>query len=1256
MRRASLLALLLALPALGCATLPSYRDLTPEPPPSLATAAPSAPAGALVARFYGDGAVPRADLAAALAAAPGDPGLHEIAGYDALLRADDHEAFGHFLAAAADRGAVAPELYLWEMRQATHTMTERLRAQALLRQLAEQHPKPLLRQLAAYELARELRLVGERDEATPLLASLGFLDAWQVAGAFDNDQGKGFATAYPPEEDADRTHTYPGMRVPVRFRPLAVRPTDGALPLGDAVSPADAAVAYAETFVHADGRLKVDLRLTTSSGVRVWLNGKQVASDERILHEALDNVIVRLSLVPGDNRILVKSAHERGPWHLAARLTHPTTGAVLRLRASRAGQAVSGGDGQQVSPFGPIDRLADARRKRFLLARASAWVGHPRRAPYYLDPLRHEVPGNPLVAYFSAVSLREGGEVGKALDVLNEGVTRHPTATAFLVERGQFYARRKLWSKAQRDLEAALAASPGSHDAATGMAAVEAGRGWTMERCQRLDGLVQRFPDDVRALDELGGCREDQQLYEEAERLRRRAHALAPGWLHVLERLHELSLRRLDHDAAAGWLQELEASHPMTLAYLLDEAELHRRAGRREASRAALQRARELSPDAPRPYERLGWLAYETGDRAGAERFLRQALERDPDNSSLAQRLAALSPDRVSAADKLVASADDLERAVRSADKVEVHPGSHSVVLLDDEVTTVNPDGSSKRVVTTVTQAVTTEGRDAILQAHLPRGKVTVLDAYSLRKDGERQEASSIADGLVRFRGLEVGSITVLQYVHYAPPPRFLPNEYVEQWRFQGVSAQIESSRWWLVLPRERALNVELRGPVEQKAEVVGEQKIWSFSTRKAPPLMPEPGMAPAGDALWSATVSTVKDWDAYVRWENALLGEAFGPSAEIDALARRLTEGARTPREKIDRLWAYAAQEIRYQQEYEDTIAGVKPHSAAVVRERGYGDCKDKAVLLIRLARVVGVEMRFALLRTRPYGQVQRQIPNQQFNHAIVHVPKQAGIDEAFFLDATTNGLDVGNARTDDEGASSLVIDPLTGRWEFLPIPYQPAELEHVKHRFEIKLADPGKAPARDHFEVRGNPAAGMRVSLRNKEGAKKFFHGLTDRLFPGAAVTGSKSEHAQDITRRATADLELDLAGALQPEDQLYRLDVPLLFPLGGTITLAERRQPLVLARGTQSIEIDAELGEGQEASHLPADFKVEHACFTVERTTEAKGRHVVVRQSYRNTCPEIAPADYAAYRAAVQKAAAHAKDKIVFGPRGKAKKSGR
>jgi tetratricopeptide (TPR) repeat protein len=1254
MRRTALLALLLALPALGCASFQSYRDLTPEPAPALTASAASAEADALLARFYGaDGAVDPKALAAARAAAPGHSGLAEIAGYGAILRADPHDAFEHFLAAAADRSALSPELYLWEMRGLAHTTTEHLRAQALLRTLSAQHPRPPVRQLAAYDLARELRLVGEREEAEQIVGTLGFVPSWQVVGAFDNDQGKGYSTEYPPEQNADLGATYPGLRLPVRFRPMEASKLDGALPLGEVIWPVEAAVAYAQTFVFADAARQVDLRLTTTNGVRVWVNGKLLASDEKIFREELDNVIVRLSLAPGWNRVLVKSAHLTGAWRLAARFTDAASGEIARLRTAATATVPAGAtaQGTMVSPMGPVERLADANRKRFLLGRMWAREGHTQRSSHFFDPLLRDVPKNPLAMYFSALSFWDNAEVGKALDLLNDGVTRHRAAPAFQLKRGRFYGQRKLWDKAQKDLEAVLAQTPAARDAAFELATVFAGRGWPIDRCQQLEAILAKWPDDSPALGDLGQCKVELRYLEDAERLLRRAHALTPGREDPIQRLVSLAEERLDYDGAAAWLRELQAAQPSSMDYLLQEAELHRRAGRPEDAARVLERARALSPDAPAPYDKLAQLAYEARRRPDAERWWRLALERDPDNASLAQHVASLSPSAPSLSDRLVPSGDDIDRAVRSAEKVKPHSGSQLAVLMDDEVTTVNPDGSSKRVVTHVAQAFNTDGRDALISARLPQsGKLTVLEAYSVSKSGERQEASSISAGNVRFRSLDVGSITVLQYVHYAPAAKFLPNEYVETWNFQVMNAQVESSRWRLVLPRERALNVELRGPVESTSEVQGEQKVWTFSAHAVPPLVPEPGMTAPTDHLSMATVSTVKSWDAYVHWETALLSDAFSASAEIDALAKKLTADAKTTREKIDRLWGYVAQEIRYQQEYETTIAGVKPHSAGVVRERGYGDCKDKAVLLIRLAKAVGVHVQFALLRTTPYGKVLKQIPNQQFNHAIAYVPKQAGIEDGFFVDTTTNGLDIGNARTDDEGATSLVVDVDSGKWEFLTIPYQSAELEYMRHRVKVDLSDPSKAIAHDHYEAKGWTAQSLRVAMRNKENAKKFYQSLSDKLFAGTTLVSGKSEHDQDLTRPAALDLEIDLNAAVQPEDDRYRLDLPLFFPIGHSVTLTERKLPLALWRGVQSFELDADLGDKNELFHAPPDFEVKHACFSIERKSEVKGHHLTVKSTYRNTCAEIAPADYPAFRAAVQKAVARSQDNLVFGAKGK------
>jgi hypothetical protein len=323
------------------------------------------------------------------------------------------------------------------------------------------------------------------------------------------------------------------------------------------------------------------------------------------------------------------------------------------------------------------------------------------------------------------------------------------------------------------------------------------------------------------------------------------------------------------------------------------------------------------------------------------------------------------------------------------------------------------------------------------------------------------------------------------------------------------------------------------------------------------------------------------------------------------------------------------------------------------MVVERGYGDCKDKAVLMIRLAKALGIELRFALLRTTQVGKVLRQIPNQQFNHAIVYVPKQAGIDDAFFIDTTTNGLDIGNMRTDDEGALSLVIDPDSGRYEFIPIPYQSVDKEVVEHAVKVELADPSKAVAHDHLTARGSAAVPVRLQLRNTEAAKKYYQGLSDQLFSGTTLISGKAEHAQDLMQPVSVRLEVDVANAVKEEDDGFRFDVPLPFPLAHAAALATREHPLRLWRGTQKVDLDVDLGEGRTASHVPPSFHVDHPCFSVARTTEAKGSHVTVRATYKNTCAEIAPADYPAFRAAVQKAVARTQDRIVFGGKLAAKK---
>ncbi len=1264
MRRPSLLARLsaaslVAALSLGCADK-TYLDFAPDLLPRVNGAEPSPASGSLLQRFYGDegpGAL-ASSIEAAIQASPADPDLHEIAAYGAILRGDEAAAIRHFLSAAASTKAVAPELYVWEAARLARTVVDHLDAQSLYADLAARHPRPDVRALAAYSLASELYLVGRNEDAAATLATLGFADDWLVIGAFDNDQGKGFATAYEPERAFEPDREQQGMLLPVKWRKAETSPVDKAIPFGEVIAPSDQAVAYAHTYIYAAAAREVELRLTTSTDVKLWVDNKLVVADEKIFHAAFDNVVVRVPLRAGYNRLLIKAANKHGPFRVALRVTEPGGARAdgLRVVAKPPSPPTAGArdlTAAVVSPTQTIDKITDKNRRRFLLGRTWTRLGHTHRAAWLYEPALAAAPNNALLETMTALALLENGEAGRAIDLLGKGAARGPVESpAALIARAHFYASRDLLAKAQKDVSAAIERAPRSRSAIMEQASIYQKRGLLIDRCKLLADEVERTPGDALMTSELGDCRSARGYQREAERTLQRARALLPGHVRTLERLFELLDRRSASSDALDLARQLGERDPTSLGALLREAELLRRMGKRDDARATLERARLLSPDSPKPLVALGHLAYEDGKRYEAATSYRLAFERDPDDTYLAERVAALGGAAATPEDKLAPSAADIDAIVRQASKTRIHPGSHTVTLLDDEVTSIRADGSSKRIVTEIHQAVTTDGRDKLTLHKLPSGKVRVTEAYSIKR-GERQDASSVGGGQIRFRSLDIGSIVVIQYIHYAGAGRFLPNEYTGTRYFQDVRGQVEKGRWKILLDAGKKLVFSTSRGVNHAEEAFGNGRtLHTFSADASPPLVPEPHMPPAADVLLRASVSTLADYSGYVRWEISLLSDAFGGGDEIEKLAQKLAGSEKTARAKIDKLFAHVSQQIRYQQEYEDSIAGVKPHSARVVMERGYGDCKDKAVFLIRLARAVGVEIRYALLRTTPFGAVDKAVPSQQFNHAIVYVPKQEGIDEGFFLDPTVNGLDLGNLRLDDQGAESLVLDTRTGKWEFLPIPYQSPDLEFVKHKLVVTLDKPGDARGALHVEARGGSGASLRVAQRSPEGAKKTYERIIEQLLAGATLRDQKSLGPEDIHKPAGADLDLDLRGAVSGGDTT-RLNVPLPLAIAGHGTLAGRRYPLLLPRGVEELSLELSLPEGQSALHVPGELSVEHTCFAVKRTVKSEGRKVSIRTTARSSCARIEPAEYPAFRAALHKVLVERSDYVTFGAEQKPKR---
>ena len=1261
--RLGLAPILTSLLITGCAA--TAANLRPLPRVAPVTASSGPEVDWLLARLYGKRfqvSNLKSGVSDVLAKYPDSSKAHEVAGYLAILEGDSDAAFQHFLRAAADLRADATELYLWELDRGPTASEERAIA-SLLDDLRLLHPRAPIRDLATHRLARYRRHAGQLQESERLIRSLGFLRDYQVAGVFDNDSGKGFLTRYPPEEEAegklDLQKEMRGALLPIHWRHVQELDPDGMTPLGDLLSPGG--VAYLLTYVESDGERDAELRLSAEDPVRVFCNDRVVLSEERVGAADFDNLVAPIHLHKGWNKLLIKSAHRDGGWSIGARMTGPGGVSISGLRSSatpaqyasdRASDSTAEPSSADPSASatrseGRFEQIQPAARRSFVAGRLLTRSGLNQASIELMRRFLAAAPENLLARYYAALGFWSVEELGRALDLLNHGV-EDSNLPGFLWRRARYYRQRQLWEKAQLDDSAAIVGAPGSRDAAIGLSQTFEGRGWPVEERRQLEKLLVRWPDETNGLIRLGDCLVKLGFLEQAEATFARARSLLPGQTTVLPRLAlAAATHRGDLRGARRHLEAMRRLRPTAPWPLVEEGDLQRKAGDASAARRLYRLAIERSPDWSRPYERLAQLELESGHAEEAVRLYRLAHDRNPEDARLSEHLEFLSPNGLGYIGKFVPTEAEIEGAIAGGASVQVDKGARAALLLDHEVTEVASDGSSKRVVTLVIRALDDHGRDELMAQHLPSpGRVQLLRAFAHSKSGQRQEASSIRDNVIRFRLLEVGSTVVTQYVHYRPGMHYLPNHFIASWSFQGPNRQNESSTWVLVMPRDRALRVASQGEFESSTIDEEGYRVRTFHAAHVPPLATEPMMPPLVDLQRRVNVTTLPDWEEYVRWEMALLADAFHSTPQIVELAQRLTRDATSPAEKLDKLFHGVAVRIRYQQDYENTIAGVRPHPGPVVLERGYGDCKDKAVLLIALAREVGIDLRFAVLRTANQGRVDREVPNQQFNHAIVYLPRQPGFDAPRFLDPTAANLDIGNLPRDDQGVWSLVIDPRNGAHEFIETPRLPPEQEQVQSQIELQVRSPTEAGAHVKMVMIGATGGAARPLLRNSESARKLYESLAAHLVPGANLVKGSNRNTEDLWKPVEIEMDLEAPRWIQAQGDRYRLNLPEPMWSKDNTTLATRSTPLLLGTNNMIAEtVEITLPAGYRAVYTPGAFQVENPCLHAARAVKLDGQKVHVELTVRQTCREVPVSDYPAFRDAAQSFWSQARDQVVF-----------
>jgi transglutaminase-like putative cysteine protease/tetratricopeptide (TPR) repeat protein len=228
--------------------------------------------------------------------------------------------------------------------------------------------------------------------------------------------------------------------------------------------------------------------------------------------------------------------------------------------------------------------------------------------------------------------------------------------------------------------------------------------------------------------------------------------------------------------------------------------------------------------------------------------------------------------------------------------------------------------------------------------------------------------------------------------------------------------------------PRVKTINSD----VAFATRVIADGMDWEWTTEDPPAMQVEDNVPYTAFQWGRIDISTMKDWAELARWAADLYrGDESLPgdfSARLDAIAKTFP----APGDRLTEATRYVQDNIRYVGE-ELGEGSYVPRRPGTVLAQGYGDCKDKSLLLAVALRRLGIDAVPALVSTRAGERLPDRLPSPlEFDHVIV----RAVIDgKVVWIDPTGN----------QQGGRGAAIVPADFGYA-LPVRAGQAELEHME------------------------------------------------------------------------------------------------------------------------------------------------------------------------------------------------------------------
>jgi len=1092
-------------------------------------------------------------------------------------------------------------------------------------------------------LTQHYRQLGETDKVADLVRRLGYVREWRVLGPLETRANRDLKplVADEPVRGLDR-----------EVQPFAVAAygaedhfSEGIGQYGYfagnlAVFPNQLATAYYSTWFYAPRKGDYRLGVGWANQMKVFVNKTLVLEGREKQKPHPDQAVTGLTLRKGWYRLslLIDSAAEDPNLGFFVRLTD-AEGTPLETDAERRNRL----PGRSVT-------VVPAETSLAALARASS--------PYALatvlltkEQLRHSqyAPPRDLLTQ-SLQSAPSRAVVDKLMSLTEDTNTAWRLLTDFLetatgldrawtlTQMGQIALEQKRYWQARQYAEQALTADPDFWPASVLRNNVFAGLGLHGEALRHTRDLAAQYPGVPWIMMDLSDLYNTLDFRQEAEAQTDAVIAIRHGLEKFNERKVAFLVRRGDTDALDAFYEQILRAAPYSMNTLESYVDFLANNNRTDKARSLLENALAQLPENPRLLQSMGALEMKAGGE-DALFYLERALALQPQNPTL---------------EKMITLSKSEEQAfyepyrIEEAAEVFVREVSPIVINLDNRVRRVAPNGQSSYYHQLEYEILTEQGvRElpgyAFSYAPL-REKAQVIRAEIVREDkiihltdfGRRRVSDpayrmfyDLVSYQIPFIGLQVGDIVKLEYRIDDISGENIYGDYFGDQQYFSNSLPTRQLTYTLIVPEDLEIHyhVDKMNPVFRK-DLVGDELVYAWTMAPVSPYETETLMPGVQGYMPYVAVSTFDDWQSMAKWYKTLIEGQLTLDLETKAIVAALTEGVTDTREIVARIHEYVITNTRYVA-LEFGIHGYKPYEVNQVCTRQFGDCKDKASLIIAMLREAGVDASIAIVRTADMGAV-HTYPAMltYFNHAIVYVP-----DLNLYLDGTAEFSGMDELPVMDQGALTLVVDE-TGRGKLTTIPIYDNTREGTDLR--IALDDDGSAEVSGNLSYTGSITPQVRQYLSIDARLEQNLQELISDRLPGLDVLEAAREgrainepitlsfrgRSNQVLQRSAEGLELPLSIL---NDTLVRAYAPN----------AERRFPIDFGTPKQkSVRLTISAPEGWKPFALPEPIALENEDFAIEFSFEKQNdRQISVDYRLRFKTSRVEPESYQSLREMLQ-----------------------